>query len=63
MITPWGEECWVITSKIVILGYYASIPCLMYIIVVKIFRIIKIGCRGQRPLVGEECGVTHQLQI
>ncbi len=29
----------------------------------KIFRIIKIVCRGQRPLVGEECGVTHQPQM
>ncbi len=37
----------------------------MYVIIkYKIFRIIKIGWRGQRgqcPLVGEECGVTHQL--
>ncbi len=30
-------------------------------IIVKIFRIFKIICRGQYPLVGEECGVTHQL--
>ncbi len=36
----------------------------IYIFIVKIFRIFKIGCKGQRgqhPLVGEECGVTHQL--
>ncbi len=30
--SSWGEACWVITSKIVILCYYASIPCLIYII-------------------------------
>ena len=32
------------------------------LIIVKLFRILKIVCRGQHPLVGEECGVTHQSQ-
>ncbi len=64
--SSWGEECWVITSKIVILWYYASIACLIYIIIVKIFRILKIVVivvEPLCPLVGEECGVTHQPQM
>ncbi len=32
MISPWGEECWVITSKIAEFWYYTSISCLIYII-------------------------------
>ncbi len=48
------------TSKIVILCYYLSI---LYLIIIKIFRISKIVCRGQHPLVEEECGVTHQSQM
>ncbi len=45
------------TSKIVILCYYASI---FYLIIIKIFR-LKIVVEPLHPLVGEECGVTHQL--
>ena len=33
MITPWGEECWVISSKIAEFWYYTSVPCLMYVII------------------------------
>ncbi len=47
-------------SKIVILCCYASI---FYLIIIKIFRILKIVYRGQCPLVREVCGVTHQLQM
>ena len=45
-------------NKIVILCYYASI---FYLIIIKIFRILKIVVEPLCPLVGEECGVTHQL--
>ncbi len=40
--------------------YFLSV---FYLIIVKLFRILKIVCRGQCPLVGEECGVTHQPQM
>ncbi len=45
-------------SKIVILCYFLSI---FYLIIVKIFRMKKIIKHCQHPLLGEECGVTHQL--
>ncbi len=47
------------TSKIVILCYYVSLFYLMNYF--KIFRILKIVVKPLHPLVGEECGVTHQL--
>ncbi len=43
-------------SKIVILCYYVSI---FYLIIIKIFRILKIVVEPLCPLVGEECGVIH----
>ena len=48
-------------SRILILSIYSLSN--IYIFIVKIFRIFKIVCRGQCPLVGEECGVTHQPQM
>ncbi len=45
-------------SKIVILCNYVSI---FYLIIIKILRISKIVRCCQHPLLGEDCGVTHQL--
>ena len=47
-------------SKIVILCCYLFF---IKLIVIKIFRILKIVCWCQYPLVGEECGVTQQSQM
>ncbi len=66
VISPWGGEGMLgkfqQNSRILILCIYSLSN--VYIFIVEIFRIFKIGCKGQRgqhPLVGEECGVTHQL--
>ncbi len=56
---PMGGGMQAKASKIVILCYFLSIFCL---IIVKIYRILKIVCWYQHPLMGEECGVTHQAQ-
>ncbi len=58
MIPPWGEELQAKASKIVILCCYVSI---FYLIIIKIFRMLKIVVEPLCSLVREECGVTHQL--
>ncbi len=61
-MTPlWGEEwCRLKAAK---LWYYAVFHLFsIWWIIVKMFRILKLVCRDQCPLVGE-CGVTHQPQM
>ncbi len=58
--TPVGGGMQAKASKIVTLCYFLFS---IQLIVVKLFRILKIICGGQCPLVEEECGVTHQPQM
>ncbi len=64
MWPPHGGGMQAKASKIVILCY-CTIFYLICIksIFVKIFRILKFVCWCQHPIVGEECGVTHQPQM
>ena len=62
MTNPWGGGMLGKLSKLVILCYYVSIFYLNNCFEnIQNIKIVEIVVEPLCPLVGEECGVTHQL--